>query len=287
MSRSTERSHTTTGWLRRFYAGTPNCASNRFVTSMWIAALWTAAQSLFLAEASFGSVETTFDADLEGWAVFGDNVFYWTDGAGNPGGCLQIDDDAIGEWGLATAPPAYLGDWSAFAPTDSLVYDAIHIPLGSQTGNPPVMFRIEGPGGAATATQAGFPAHVWNHFAIPIDPTAWEMQTGTWTGLISNVTAVELAAEMIVGDEVVLMDNVRLDGDPLPTSPTVILDTFEDGLLGWSGHSASVTLMTDDGDTGAFLKVVEDRDGGRAVLPSWYGGPWTEWEGIGEFSFSF
>ena len=232
------------------------------------------------------AVETTFDADLEGWAVFGDNVFYWVDGEGNPDGCLRIDDDAIGEWSVATAPAAFLGDWTSLGVTDSLAYDAIHT-MTNGSGNPPVMFRIEGPGGIATATRTGFPANVWNHFSIPIDPTAWTLESGTWSGLIGNVTAVELAAEMIFGDEVVRMDNIELGGTPVLVNPTDELDTFDDGDIGWSGHSASVSVVPEDGDTGPYLEVEEDRDGGRVVLPSWSGGSWTQWDGVGELSFSF
>ncbi len=240
-----------------------------------------------LPSAASAQVETTFDTDLEGWAVYGDNVFYWVAGEGNPGGCLRVDDDAIGLYSVATAPPAYLGDWSTLSPADSLAYDAIYEAASSTTPSPPAIFRIEGPGGAASYTTTSFGRDVWNHFSIPIDPAAWTMETGTWASLITDVTACELAAEMIFGDEVVRLDNVRLGGTPGVPAQLAEVEDFEDGIIGWTEIGTTISPDPMDGSPGACIVVDEQRNGGAVVLPSWFGGPWDAYVDDGVISFSW
>ena len=231
-------------------------------------------------------VTTTFDTDLEGWAVYGDNVSFWVAGEGNPDGCLRVEDDAIGLINVATAPPDYLGDWSSLSAADSLVYELRYDPGGPQTVAPKI-FRIEGPGGSAEMAVLGTPPSVWNRFAIPIDPGSWTVTSGTWGALMANVTALEIAAEMIYGDEVVWIDNVRLDGAPTAVAPANDHDDFSAGSAGWLAYASELTHVPTGGDTGGFLEVTELADGGGAMLPSWFGGEWTHWDGTGEIFFTW
>jgi hypothetical protein len=247
--------------------------------------------ALLLATAGPGvasaQVETTFDTDLGGWTILGDNTFFWNPTDGNPDGCLEVVDDAAGPWSVAIAPDTYLGDWSAMTAADSLAYDAIHMPSAGQNGNPPYVFRIEGPGGSAEFEPGSFPADQWNHLAVPIDSTGWNVKTGNWTELVENVVTLSVAAEMISGNEVVRIDNIRLDGTPQSTFRACEVETFEVGLAGWIGDGASISRIDSDGDVGGFLQVTEQGGSGRVVAPAWYYGDWSAMNGGGSIGFSF
>jgi len=65
--------------------------------------LWTAAIITCLACAALvatpanAQLNTSFDTDLEEWTVTGDNSAAWEDATGNPGGCLAVNDWAVGD----------------------------------------------------------------------------------------------------------------------------------------------------------------------------------------------
>ncbi|MCA9751440.1 MAG: hypothetical protein KC591_04565 [Gemmatimonadetes bacterium] len=240
-----------------------------------------------LATPALAQLETPFDTDLGGWVVQGDNVYFWNDVDGNPGGCMEIDDAASGPWSVALCPPEWTGDWSALTPLDSLSYDAKHVPSAGQNGGPPYIFRIEGPGGAAEYRQTGFPADTWNHFSAPIDPAAWTLRSGTWNDLIENVVLLTVAAEMISGDEIVFLDNIRLTGNPLPPFRECETEDFELNVFGWIAESGGITHVPDDGDPGAHLRFQESGGSGRLLAPAWYLGDWSSMNGTGAIAFSF
>ena len=238
------------------------------------------------ASPALAQVVTTFDSDLEGWTITGDNVYFRNPTDGNPDGCLEVQDAASGPWSVASAPAAYLGNWADFTPADSLSYDAIHLPASGQNGNPPYVFRIEGPGGAAEYRPSPFPADVWNHLAAPIEPAAWTLIQGAWTDLLSNVTSLTVAAEMISGDEVDRLDNIRLSGTPGTPATDCATERFEAGIVGWAGQVASIARVTTDGDIGSHLRVIETGAGARVLAPTWFGGDWSGFDGTGSISFS-
>jgi hypothetical protein len=239
-----------------------------------------------VANSTLAQEETSFDSDLGGWTVAGDNVFSGTPPTGVRG-CLEVQDAASGPSSVASAPAAYLGDWSGFTAGDSLSYDAIHLPGSGQVGSPPYILRIEGPGGAATFDPPTFPADVWNHFAAPLDPAAWNVTLGTWADVVSNVTSLTVAVEMISGDEVVRVDNIRLSGSPGPVAPACAVAHFEVNLLGRSSESASISRVTTGGDIGAYLRVAESGAAARVLAPAWYTGDWRAMDGVGSVGFSF
>ncbi len=242
--------------------------------------------ALALAAPAAAQVSTTFDADLEGWIVSGDNVVLWNGADGNPGGCLEVQDAAAGPWSIATAPAGYLGDWSGMTSADSLSYDAIHLPAAGQNGNPPYLFEIEGPGGRARYSQSGFPADTWNHFAVPIEESAWNVVSGTWADLVVNVLELRVAVEMISGDEVVRVDNIVLSQSPGDVFYDCVVQDFELNLLGWTGESTNLAIVSNDGDLGDYLRALENGAASRTVLPSWYGGDWSGFDGAGSIGFS-
>ena len=129
------------------------------------AALWTVA--LLLPATAFGQVESTFDTDLEGWIVVGDNEATWN------GGVLDVNDLVTGSANLASAPPKFLGDWSALTSADSLSWAIFFSNTsGGTLVAPSYMARIAGPGGDARGIVPGVvpTENTWTTFALPLDP---------------------------------------------------------------------------------------------------------------------
>ena len=75
---------------------------------------------LICVTAIHAQVTSTFDADLEGWQVTGDNSAAWEGTTGHPGGCLSVNDWAIGDMNYIISPPKYHGDWSSMTASDSI-----------------------------------------------------------------------------------------------------------------------------------------------------------------------
>jgi hypothetical protein len=55
----------------------------------------------------------------------------------------------------------------------------------------------------------------WQHFAIPLREDRWQMRSGTWGGLLTNVTSVLLSLDMVFGGPLDgNVDNFALIGFP-------------------------------------------------------------------------
>nr|NQU91316.1 hypothetical protein [Bacteroidota bacterium] len=51
-----------------------------------------------------GQIISDFSNNADNWHSEGDGAYYWESDAGNPGGCLRVDDDATGGMNYAYAP---------------------------------------------------------------------------------------------------------------------------------------------------------------------------------------
>ncbi len=152
-----------------------------------------------LATAVHADVVSNFETGLNGWT--GDAPAFqhtWGSTGGNPGGYADfLDQD--GGTGILNAPAAFLGDWSALDGVGRLSWDSI---LFNESFGPSVVpfeLYISGPGGAATfSTSAN--ANVWYswvHVTAPIDPNSWNVTSGSWSSLLSNVTSLRILTERI------------------------------------------------------------------------------------------
>ncbi|HEX7879523.1 MAG TPA: FlgD immunoglobulin-like domain containing protein, partial [Candidatus Eisenbacteria bacterium] len=136
-------------------------------------------------------------------------------------------------------PPRFLGDWRALEGNSTIGLD---VRILSYTGTPvgqTEFIRISGPGGAArlSLAAADLPpsARVWKRYAYPIDAAAWTVTSGTWAGLLANVTECRVAPEFVNGTEVVGIDNIfrgsAACGDPdnavVPRAPDVTLCGYD------------------------------------------------------------
>lgn len=169
---------------------------------------------------------SSFNTGLEGWTTSpGDQwQLTWSSSGGNSGGFAK-GTDAPGYPSFYYAPSAYLGNWNALE-GGSLAWDHNTLffgPAPTPFSITPLV-QISGAGGTAiaygdvSATVQG----QWTHFSIPIEAYAWTVTSGTWAGLLANVTSLQIGGEYIgnsspSGAELWGMDNVRLNSAPEPT----------------------------------------------------------------------
>ncbi|OHB61360.1 MAG: hypothetical protein A2Y12_16430 [Planctomycetes bacterium GWF2_42_9] len=140
---------------------------------------------------AFAQVSSTFYTDIEWWLVTGDNGAAWEATTGNPGGCLSVNDLAVGNMNYIIAPTKYHGNWSGMSVADSISAQIFYNNIGGgYEVYPEYIFRISGPGGAAH-TMSGQTFHpvkgTWTTYTAYIDPCDWTIESGNWNDIICNI----------------------------------------------------------------------------------------------------
>jgi hypothetical protein len=172
-----------------------------------------------------------FDTGLDGWTIEA-QTGRKTSG-GNPGGYLETFirpfDSDYGN--VAHAPAAWLGNWTPLEHNASLAFDYKLISVGNAPygyGWPQVF--VSGPGGAATwghgppITQPSD----WITYTAPIEQTPdWQLTSGTWSGLLANVTDLGIHFATVANNDYPQdlngLDNVRFTGVPEPVSTGLLV----------------------------------------------------------------
>ncbi|MFC1782041.1 SUMF1/EgtB/PvdO family nonheme iron enzyme [Planctomycetota bacterium] len=237
---------------------------------------------LFIAIDTFQNIPvyTTFDTDLEGWRVTGDNSAVWEATTGNPNGCLSVNDWATGAMNYAIAPSKYHGDWSHMTASDSLSIDIFHSSSDPDDVNPNFIFRIAGPGGAAYALSGApyFPVNgVWTHYSVSLDQNDWTIESGTWNDILSAVNSLRIWAEFTSGNETVRLDNICLSSQPHYFFIPCTYDDFNSGGTGdWSFmNTGGVSNPGSYGNKGGYLKITDASGYSIAYAPSKFLGDWS------------
>lgn len=215
----------------------------------------------------------------DGWISEGDGDYRWEAGTGNPGGCLRVDDDATGNTNRSYAPLKFLGNWSGATVNDTLRADILLHPISTTYISSNFVFRISGPGGTATAILSPTPPFdTWTTYKVSLSQSDWQLNSGTWGGLMQNVTALIVTMEYISGDEYDLLDNVRLSFTPVlqPVVPVVCSGFEEGGFDGWSFQgTGSVSNQASGGSPGRYVRVANGSSTGYAFAPPKFLGIWT------------
>jgi len=216
----------------------------------------------------------------DGWTADGDGNFYWENGYGNPGACMRLDDDATGDMNRSYAPLKFLGNWSAATGNDTLRADIFLHRVTTTWVTTNYLFRITGPGGQATAIINPHPGpDVWTNYKISLAQSDWQLNYGTWSGLLQHVTELIVTLEFIDGDEYNRLDNVKLSFTPglMPVVPSLCND-FEDGTYqGWSfTGTGTVSNQSSGGSPGRYLSIANNSSyTGYGYAPSKFLGIWT------------
>lgn len=234
------------------------------------------------------AVATTFDTNLAGWRVTGDNAMTWEATTGHPGGCLSVNDLAVGNMNYVVAPPAWLGDWGAMTAGDSISLDIwFQNTSGGALLPAEWLFRLSGPGGVAV-TQAGAlpPQSAWTRLAASLDPAAWTLQSGTWQELLAQVDAVMIMGEYVNGDEVVRLDNIRLTGPVVRATLPCVAETFTAaGLADWSyANTGGATNPGAGGNSGGYCRISDGTGISYVYAPSRFLGDWRPAAGAGSLA---
>lgn len=238
------------------------------------------------ASSADAQVISTFDTDLDGWRIIGDNSSVWQATGGNPGGCLDVNDLATGATNWASAPYKFLGDWRAFTPADSIFFDVYEVNTSGGAWLAVHHVRIEGPGGAAWANDVRVatppPQGTWIHVRIMFAPEVWTLESGTWLGLLANVTSVRVFAEWVDGAETTWLDNIGISRTPTPVDRQCLENTFPaaGGVGDWSFTGAGTVTNPDYyGNTGGFLQIA-DKTGYNSYgfAPGMFLGDWSIYE---------
>lgn len=170
--------------------------------------------------AAAASIESTFDADLEGWttSVGGDLAFVST--GGNGGGFLQQTDIDLSDM-FVNAPAKFLGNLSAFL-NGTLSFDARQVSGNGEKYAPFGFVTIFNGGNAISADIAGpeAPTSDWTTFSIKLDAASFGTTPAAVADVLSNVTMMMVQLESQIGVvEVTGMDNFRLvSAVPEPSS---------------------------------------------------------------------
>lgn len=230
----------------------------------------------------------SFDAGLEGWTVSGDNTYQWQPTGGLPGGCLDVNDLAVGLMNYALAPAPWLGNWSALGAGDTLSVDVFQQLLSGTVTPPAHMFVIEGPGGRAAAIPNPSPANgAWTHYAVSLSPSDWTLLSGTWAGLLADVQMVQISAEFVNGQEETRLDNVYLSEAPAPVSRACVLSLLTAGAEDWLiQNSGTVTVQAAGGDGGGFLQIADGGGLTFAYAGTRFRGDWRPFENLGTVGVS-
>jgi DNA-binding beta-propeller fold protein YncE len=240
--------------------------------------------AILAAAAPLGAqVLSTFDTDLDGWRILGDNSALWQSTGGNPAGCLDVNDRAVGDINWASAPYKFLGNWSAFTPADSIFFDIYEVNTSGGAWLAVHHVRIEGPGGAAWANDVRVvnpPAQgVWIHVRIMMTPEVWTLESGTWLGLLANVTSVRIFAEWVNGAETTWLDNIGISRAPAPLNRDCLENTMDSGIGDWSFLTAgTVSNPGSGGNGGGFLQIGDATGNSYALAPAMFLGDWSQYE---------
>jgi len=177
-------------------------------------------------------VESTFDADNEGWVV-GD--FFSAGGStpapfvavgGNPGGFVRTED--LFGWNAYHAPASFLGDKSAAYGGNLHLDQQI---LGSDGLEYPMVVISDG--SLLLQYRTAPPGTTWTSFDISLLASAgWEVADGSGDpgpaateaqllAVLSNLAFLHIDADWLTGPDQVDLDNVRLEsGTSVPEPGT-------------------------------------------------------------------
>ncbi|MEL6652056.1 MAG: laminin B domain-containing protein [Bacteroidota bacterium] len=232
------------------------------------------------------------NASLNGWYSEGDGSASLSSSIANPGSSLRVADNATGDINYAIAPSKYLGDWSTNLSTD----DSISVDIYVESTDPDTLvddfpaIQLIGPGGAAIVFDGlNLPRNVWNRISVPLDSSAWIIESGSWEALMQNVTLLRIRAEYITGDEDVYLDNIQLSLSPVRQVLTdTICSTFEDGTYdGWNFvDNGALSIDSIHGNPGIGIGI-GDRSVviTQAIAPPKFSGDWSALLDSGYMSF--
>lgn len=173
--------------------------------------------------------QSSFDSDDEGWRVLGEAhgdsaVPTYQSTGGNPGGYIEVVDNATGSTWYWDAPEHYLGDQSC-AYSGTLRFDLRQSSTDNQFDDDDIV--LEGGGLTLVYNTAENPGTDWTSYSIPLNETAGWSNAATaepatqqeMQAVLTDLTALRIRGEFVDGADVGGLDNVSLSAD-IPDNPS-------------------------------------------------------------------
>jgi len=181
-----------------------------------------------------GTIESTFDSDLEGWTA--DVPFSYQPTGGNPGGYLRTGDIGGGATSNAIAPPQFLGDLTSFK-GGTISVDLIGFSQSGVGGGEAII--LEGPTDSAFIQYSLTPIpFVWTTFVVPMNAADWGKTEQEWDDLLSNVTTLKVGVDPTSsGADRMGLDNFRIERVPEPSTFVLSVMAVSAILLGGTRRS--------------------------------------------------
>jgi PEP-CTERM motif len=158
---------------------------------------------LLVPQVSRGGIiaESTFDTSLDGWTSNTPSQVSWSKSGGNPGGFILFED-TTNAWTVVDAPATFLGNYSALN-VGTISFDHKIIAETGIQSLSPYEIDLSGPGGSATWTGAT-PKGVtgWVTLNVPLVQSDWTINSGTWSGLLTDVTQLQIPVELVTNDTI-------------------------------------------------------------------------------------
>jgi hypothetical protein len=178
--------------------------------------------SLFFAIPTVATtIQSTFDADAEGWTASG-AIFSHSASGGNPDGHIQLSESGGGNTQYhAIAPTAFHGDLSDYD-LGNLSFDAIIL---SQRGPNTLGFGIVSISGGGIHVSRDFAPDIartsWTTYLRPMTAASWGLQQAEWETLLSDVTDIRIRLDVAANSGTTGFDNFALK--PVPEPSTALL----------------------------------------------------------------
>jgi hypothetical protein len=183
-------------------------------------------------------VQSTFDANLDGWTGSGANV-NWSGTQGNPVGSLN-STDAGSDWAQAIAPAKFSGPWPGNGIVSADILNLL--PPTYQSA-----FLISDGNTSYDYFFTTYATNTWQTFSASLNSAQWTLVTNNneWYNynppigneslatVLQNVTIFHIRTDLHGGDDNVFLDNITVSvAAPLP-STLVLLGSALAGLGLW------------------------------------------------------
>ncbi len=194
----------------------------------------------------------------EGWTFESSGGTSIPASGGNPGRYIRINDgDGLTH---ALAPPKFLGDWSLLENQAAVMFDLQISGFSGPFIISEYLIKISGPGGEATVTMDSSiikSFNQWYTHSILVSEENWNLISGEWDALLSDIRELRMIVEYINGSETVWLDNFRITDDPpvagFTADPLYIFQGEEVQFMDQS-LNAPISWEWDFGDGGSSLE---------------------------------
>ena len=183
---------------------------------------------------------SSFDTGPDDWTTLSTDLTWQSTGGDLDSGYIRYNNN-LGSNAIVNAPTKFLGDWANLG-VNEITYQANIFQVGNFIRQAPYRVRISGPDGEATWNgPVAEPNTLWKLLTVPVIESAWDVTSGTWDGILADVTDFNIVMAYYTNTspfEITGVDNVSLHAlNAVPVPAAVWL--FGTALIGLVGFGKS------------------------------------------------